>query len=104
MNKALVSAITRLIWLYQAMFSGFLGSRCRFYPSCSQYAIEAVEVHGPLAGGLLAAKRLCKCHPYHAGGIDEVPGLPRQELGQQRPGNLPEVNPEVTPECPVEHA
>lgn len=82
MRKALTKVITRLIWLYQAMFSGFLGSRCRFYPSCSQYGIEAIEIHGPLSGGFLAVKRLCKCHPYHPGGIDNVPVLPGGSLAE----------------------
>jgi len=62
-----------MIWLYQAMLSGFLGPRCRFYPSCSQYAIESIETHGLLKGCALSIQRICKCHPYHPGGVDEVP-------------------------------
>ncbi len=62
-----------IIWLYQAMFSALRGPACRFYPSCSEYALQAIETHGPLQGGILAAKRICKCHPYHPGGVDEVP-------------------------------
>lgn len=58
---------------YQWLISPMLGPRCRFYPSCSHYAIEAVQVHGVLYGGLLSAKRICKCHPLHQGGIDLVP-------------------------------
>lgn len=58
---------------YQLCISPFLGQNCRFYPSCSQYAMEAIGRHGALKGGMLAARRLSKCHPWHAGGVDPVP-------------------------------
>ena len=58
---------------YQLGISPFLGQNCRFYPSCSEYAAQAVRVHGALKGSALAARRLCKCHPWHAGGVDLVP-------------------------------
>ena len=58
---------------YQLGISPFLGQTCRFYPSCSNYAIEAIGTHGTLKGSLLTAKRLCKCHPWHPGGVDPVP-------------------------------
>jgi putative membrane protein insertion efficiency factor len=61
------------IRLYQSCISPFLPPRCRFYPSCSTYAIQAIETHGPLKGLLLAAGRLLRCHPGSAGGIDPVP-------------------------------
>ena len=61
------------IWMYQAMLSGFLGPRCRFYPSCSNYAMEAIKTHGVIRGGVLSIIRICKCHPLHPGGVDEVP-------------------------------
>ncbi|MCY4362985.1 MAG: membrane protein insertion efficiency factor YidD [Gammaproteobacteria bacterium] len=65
--------ITRAISFYQRYVSPFLGANCRFYPSCSSYAGEAVEKHGVLRGGWLSMKRLCCCHPFHPGGADPVP-------------------------------
>jgi putative membrane protein insertion efficiency factor len=62
-----------LIRAYQWGVSPFLGQSCRFYPTCSNYAVEAIGAHGALKGGMLAAKRLCKCHPWHPGGVDLVP-------------------------------
>jgi putative membrane protein insertion efficiency factor len=65
-----------LLRAYKLGVSPFLGQNCRFYPSCSDYAAEAITVHGALKGSLLATKRLCKCHPWHAGGLDPVPAAP----------------------------
>ncbi len=62
-----------LIRAYQAAVSPLLGTRCRFHPTCSAYALEAIERHGLLKGVFLTAKRLLRCHPFHAGGIDPVP-------------------------------
>ena len=62
-----------LLRAYQLGISPFLGQNCRFYPSCSSYAAEAIREHGAARGSLLAAKRLCKCHPWHPGGLDPVP-------------------------------
>jgi putative membrane protein insertion efficiency factor len=67
---------TLLRWLvraYQLTISPMMGPRCRFYPSCSNYALEALQVHGAARGSLLTVKRLCRCHPWHAGGHDPVP-------------------------------
>jgi len=63
-----------LIRGYQYLISPFLGSSCRFYPSCSCYAIEAIEVHGLLKGSWMAIRRILRCHPWHHGGFDPVPG------------------------------
>ncbi len=71
------------IWMYQAMLSGFLGPRCRFYPSCSYYAMEAIKTHGVIRGGVLSIIRICKCHPLHPGGVDEVPQAPSPPEEQQ---------------------
>lgn len=63
-----------LLKTYRLTISPLLGPRCRFHPSCSVYAQEAIATHGALRGGWLAIKRLARCHPGHPGGIDPVPG------------------------------
>ena len=68
--KALLLGLLRL---YQYALRPLLGANCRFYPSCSDYAREAIERHGAARGVWLAARRLGRCHPYHAGGYDPVP-------------------------------
>jgi hypothetical protein len=62
-----------LIQLYRYAISPLLGPRCRFHPSCSVYALEAINQRGPWMGILLALRRLSKCHPWHPGGYDPVP-------------------------------
>ena len=61
------------IGLYRATLSGWLGGQCRFYPSCSHYAEEAVRTHGAARGTCLAARRVLRCNPFSAGGVDRVP-------------------------------
>ncbi|WP_323922106.1 membrane protein insertion efficiency factor YidD [Aeromonas caviae] len=63
----------KLIRLYQLIISPLLGPRCRFTPTCSQFAIEAIRLHGFIKGVWLASKRLLKCHPLSKGGYDPVP-------------------------------
>ena len=65
--------LTGLIRIYQYLFRPMLGSNCRFAPSCSDYALEAVQKHGAIKGGWLAMRRIARCHPYHPGGYDPVP-------------------------------
>lgn len=67
------SVLINLLKIYQLTLSLVLGQRCRFYPSCSSYAIEAISLHGVLRGSFLAIKRVGKCHPFHPGGVDHVP-------------------------------
>lgn len=65
--------LIRVIKVYQYCISPLLGRHCRFYPSCSQYAVDSLRSHGAVKGFLLTAKRLAKCHPFHPGGHDPVP-------------------------------
>lgn len=58
---------------YQVTLGHLLPAACRYYPSCSAYAIEALERHGALRGGWLSVKRICRCHPFRPGGFDPVP-------------------------------
>lgn len=69
MNKLLILFIK----FYQYFVSPLTGQNCRYYPSCSAYALEAVTKHGSLKGTVLAVKRVLRCHPFHAGGFDPVP-------------------------------
>jgi putative membrane protein insertion efficiency factor len=84
-----------LIRVYQLFISPLLtaisgpGSGCRFHPTCSHYAAGAVERHGLLAGSWLTAKRLAKCHPWHAGGHDPVPEQSPFALTRIRPDRPP---------------
>jgi putative membrane protein insertion efficiency factor len=88
MTSPLRSLLGQLLLLlirgYQILISPLLGPNCRFTPSCSQYAIEAIEIHGPWRGCWLALCRLGRCHPLHPGGYDPVPP------GEDQPKPLPE--------------
>jgi uncharacterized protein len=64
------SLLIGLVKLYQVTLGPFLGGRCRFEPSCSNYFIEAVRKHGPVIGALKGIWRICRCHPFHPGGYD----------------------------------
>jgi uncharacterized protein len=66
--------LTFLIRGYQRFLSPLLGPRCRFYPSCSQYAVDALRLHGAARGSWLALRRVLRCHPLNPGGYDPVPG------------------------------
>lgn len=66
--------VTLLLRAYRRVLSPMLGNRCRFYPSCSKYTEEAVTRFGVVRGGWLGVKRIARCHPFHPGGIDPVPG------------------------------
>lgn len=80
MSKVLIA----LVRVYQVVVSPLIGPRCRYYPSCSNYAIEAVRVHGALRGAGLAAWRVLRCNPLSDGGLDPVP--PRRDHHLTDPG------------------
>ncbi len=66
-------AVQAPIHAYRKFISPLKPPTCRFLPTCSAYALEAIEVHGAAKGSYLAVKRICKCHPFHPGGFDPVP-------------------------------
>lgn len=72
--RYLARALVVPIRAYQKLISPLLGDRCRFYPSCSEYAARSILLHGPIKGSYLALRRLLRCHPWNPGGIDHVPG------------------------------
>ena len=67
--------IILLIKIYRYALSPMLGQHCRFYPSCSSYALLAIEQHGVMRGLWLSTRRILRCHPFHEGGYDPVPGM-----------------------------
>lgn len=72
-NRILSKTIILIIKMYQIILSPLTKNSCRFYPSCSSYAIQAIDKHGCLKGSFLISKRILCCHPWHSGGIDPVP-------------------------------
>lgn len=78
------SLILGMIKLYQLVLSPLLGANCRFHPTCSNYAIQAIDRFGVVKGGYLSLRRLIKCHPFHEGGFDPVPDTNKD---QQRIAN-----------------
>jgi hypothetical protein len=81
MRSLLVGAIRG----YQYALSPLIGPACRFYPSCSQYALEALSRFGVLRGGWLSVRRLARCHPFHPGGYDPVPPPAHRCMHHVRP-------------------
>jgi uncharacterized protein len=69
----LLQALLLPVRLYRRVLSPVMPPACRFHPSCSKYALDALTTHGPFRGSYLAARRLLRCHPFHPGGLDPVP-------------------------------
>ena len=82
------SGIIGFLKLYRLLISPMYGQVCRFYPSCSAYALEAVERHGAVRGSWLAAKRLARCHPWNPGGYDPVPPTDVDQRGEHEDPSL----------------
>ncbi len=68
--------LTAVLKTYRYLVSPWLGYHCRFHPSCSEYAIQAIDRHGAVKGSYLTLRRLLRCHPFHPGGCDPVPDKP----------------------------
>jgi len=79
-SKAIQYPFLLIIRIYRYLISPLLGPRCRFYPSCSSYAEEAIKVHGVVKGGWLAIKRIGRCHPFNEGGVDPVPEKKQKKI------------------------
>lgn len=101
--KALIQA-----WRYG--ISPVIGPRCRFHPSCSDYGLQALSLHGPWRGGALAVKRVCRCHPWGAGGFDPVPEVTSEATIEPTPkasskpitGAVTDPSPQTSPGHPPE--
>jgi putative membrane protein insertion efficiency factor len=77
-------AAIALIRIYRFLLSPWIGGSCRFWPTCSAYALDAVERHGALRGGWMMITRIARCHPYGGGGVDPVPDRFRWRCWCQR--------------------
>lgn len=73
LSRLVTTPLVMLIRLYQMTLGPFMSGQCRFHPTCSNYALEALQTHGPFRGVCLTARRLARCHPFHPGGYDPVP-------------------------------
>ncbi len=87
--RAMRAPFLALIWVYQRVISPWTSSSCRYYPSCSAYAYQAIETHGVLRGGWLGIRRILRCHPWAAGGPDPVPGTEPLAVGDSMTDDAP---------------
>ena len=94
-NSALARALIAPLRFYQRFISPALPASCRYYPTCSAYAVESLQVHGALRGSWLTARRVGRCHPWHAGGFDPVP--PPRERRESPASSVPVESSSRTP-------
>lgn len=73
LRSVLVKLLSAGVWGYRLVLRPWLPPLCRYTPSCSEYALQALQLHGPLRGSYLATARICRCHPFRPGGYDPVP-------------------------------
>lgn len=93
LRKLFISPLILLIRGYKIFLSPVFGQHCRYTPTCSTYAIEALQKHGAIKGTWLAAKRLVSCNPWHEGGYDPVPGTDlKYEADKKTAGNSKECH------------
>lgn len=90
MTSPLAVVLKGLVRAYQLLLSPVLPASCRFHPSCSAYALEALTRHGAVKGSYLAAARLCRCHPWNDGGFDPVPEPKSKAKGGDGPPRHPD--------------
>lgn len=84
-ERLLASPLILVIWAYRLFLSPLLGANCRHLPTCSEYAVEALQRHGPLRGGIFALKRISRCHPWATPAFDPVPQAGEEGVaGQDR--------------------
>jgi putative membrane protein insertion efficiency factor len=98
------AALLAVVRFYQRAISPAFPPRCRFYPSCSAYALEAIELHGAGRGSWLALRRLAKCAPWHPGGVDLVPGSGTAGAGHTSCTAAPEHATPPAPRAPQEES
>lgn len=89
LSTVVQSLLVTLVRVYRAFSRRLLPPVCRFHPTCSAYALEALQVHGPWRGALLSAGRICRCHPFNPGGVDFVPPRSGPAGDQSSAGALP---------------
>lgn len=95
------NACILILHIYRAVISPLYGDVCRYYPSCSAYALQAIQQHGVIVGVWLGTRRIARCHPWAAGGVDDVPERRPQRIRVTRFGFVVPINGE--PESTTQH-